>query len=125
MTTGTGTYTIGAARHKAALGQLASLVQYKANLAGRPFVAVPAAYTSQRCNPCGHVAPGNRESQAVFRCINCGHTANADTNAGRNVLDDGVKLYTSKSQDNGSAGSKRKTEKPRKRSSTSVLAAAA
>ncbi|MFY9766393.1 MAG: zinc ribbon domain-containing protein, partial [Mycobacterium sp.] len=27
---------------------------------------VPAAYTSQRCSHCGHVAPENRESQAVF-----------------------------------------------------------
>jgi transposase len=27
---------------------------------------VPAAYTSQRCGACGHVARENRESQAVF-----------------------------------------------------------
>ena len=31
-----------------------------------------AAYTSQRCSARGHVAPGNRESQA-FRCVACGH----------------------------------------------------
>ncbi|WP_133150902.1 zinc ribbon domain-containing protein, partial [Frankia canadensis] len=46
---------------------------------------VPAAYTSQRCSACGHTAPGNRESQAVFRCATCGHTANADVNAAVNI----------------------------------------
>jgi transposase len=46
---------------------------------------VPAAYTSQRCSVCGHTAPGNRESQAVFRCAACGHTANADVNAAMNI----------------------------------------
>ncbi|MCK9900190.1 transposase [Parafrankia colletiae] len=46
---------------------------------------VPAAFTSQRCSACGHTAPGNRESQAVFRCAACGHTANADINAARNI----------------------------------------
>ncbi|CAO5158324.1 transposase [Frankia sp. AiPs1] len=46
---------------------------------------VPAALTSQRCSACGQVAPGNRESQAVFRCVACGHTANADINAALNI----------------------------------------
>ena len=46
---------------------------------------VPAAYTSQRCSVCGHVAAENRESQAVFRCVACGHTGNADLNAAKNI----------------------------------------
>ncbi|TCJ38534.1 RNA-guided endonuclease TnpB family protein [Parafrankia sp. BMG5.11] len=46
---------------------------------------IPAAYTSLCCSSCGHVAPGNRESQAVFRCVACGHTANADVNAACNI----------------------------------------
>jgi len=46
---------------------------------------VEAAYTSQRCHACGHVAPGNRESQAVFRCVACGQTAHADVNAALNI----------------------------------------
>lgn len=45
------------------------------------------AYTSQTCNTCGHCAPENRESQAVFRCTACGHQANADVNAARNIAD--------------------------------------
>jgi transposase len=48
---------------------------------------VPAAYSSQRCNACGHVAAESRESQSRFRCVSCGHEAHADTNAARNIAD--------------------------------------
>lgn len=48
---------------------------------------VNAAYTSQTCNPCKHIAPENRKNQAEFQCVNCGHTANADTNAAKNIAD--------------------------------------
>ena len=41
--------------------------------------------TSRRCNACGHVAAENRKSQAVFCCVACGHTANADVNAAKNI----------------------------------------
>ena len=53
---------------------------------GGRLVVVPAAYTSQACHECGHVAKGNRESQAVFRCVECGYEANADVNAAMNIL---------------------------------------
>jgi len=47
---------------------------------------VPAAYTSQRCSACGHVAPENRKSQAVFACVACrSGPCNADVNAARNI----------------------------------------
>jgi transposase len=46
---------------------------------------VPAAFTSQRCSACGHVAPESRESQAAFRCVACGYACNADVNAARNI----------------------------------------
>jgi putative transposase len=46
---------------------------------------VPAAYTSQRCSACGHVDKSSRESQALFLCTACGHTANADVNAAINI----------------------------------------
>lgn len=44
--------------------------------------------TSRKCpNPkCGHIAANNRKSQAVFECKKCGHTAHADINAARNIL---------------------------------------
>jgi putative transposase len=47
---------------------------------------VPAAYTSQRCSHCGHVAPENRKSQVVFQCVACdAGPCNADVNAARNI----------------------------------------
>ena len=53
---------------------------------GGNLVIVPAAYTSQTCHQCGHVAKENRDSQAVFHCIECGYEANADVNAAMNIL---------------------------------------
>ena len=46
---------------------------------------VNPAYTSQRCSACGHVAAESRKSQALFACVACGHTSNADLNAARNI----------------------------------------
>jgi putative transposase len=46
---------------------------------------VNPAYTSQRCSACGHIATGSRESQALFRCVACGYTLDADVNAARNI----------------------------------------
>jgi putative transposase len=64
-------------------GQLVARLQDKAF--GR-VDHVPAAYTSQRCSACGHVAPGNRKSQAVFECEACdAGRCSADVNAARNI----------------------------------------
>jgi putative transposase len=65
---------------------LLSQLIYKAESAGRAVVTVEARYTSQTCFECGHVEPGNRLNQAVFRCCSCGHEAHADVNAARNIL---------------------------------------
>jgi putative transposase len=46
---------------------------------------IPAAFTSQRCSECGHVAADSRESQALFRCTACGFTGHADVNAAKNI----------------------------------------
>ncbi|HEV2372423.1 MAG TPA: zinc ribbon domain-containing protein [Streptosporangiaceae bacterium] len=46
---------------------------------------VNPAFTSQRCSACGHIAAGSRESQALFHCVACGHTLNADVNAAINI----------------------------------------
>jgi len=64
-------------------GLLAARLQHKAF--GR-VEQIPAGYTSQRCSACGHVAPGNRKSQAVFECEACtAGRCNADVNAARNI----------------------------------------
>ena len=43
------------------------------------------AYTSQRCSACGHIAAESRKSQALFSCVACAYTENADVNAARNI----------------------------------------
>jgi putative transposase len=71
----------------AAWGMLRTRIKQKAAAATSPVlvVAVNPAHTSQRCAACGHTAPENRESQAVFECRSCGHGANADVNAACNI----------------------------------------
>ncbi len=64
-------------------GLLAVRLQHKAS--GR-VEQIPAAYTSQRCSACGHVALENRKSQAVFQCAACtAGPCHADVNAARNI----------------------------------------
>jgi len=46
---------------------------------------VKAAYTSQTCNACKHIAAQSRKNQATFVRVACGHSANADVNAARNI----------------------------------------
>ena len=69
--------------HRQGWGRLVARLEYKA--AGR-VERVPAAYTSQRCCACGHIARENRKSQAVFACVACdAGPCNADVNAARNI----------------------------------------
>ena len=66
--------------------RLMTRLQGKMDANGGNLVIVPAAYTSQACHECGHVAMENRDSQAVFHCVECGYKANADVNAAMNIL---------------------------------------
>ena len=66
----------------ASWGLLARRLEHKA---GDRVQKVRAAYTSMTCNACGHCEPGNRESQAAFLCLKCGHRSHADVNAARNI----------------------------------------
>ncbi|EFD0849876.1 IS200/IS605 family element transposase accessory protein TnpB [Escherichia coli] len=61
-------------------------LEYKQLWRGGQVLAVPPAYTSQRCACCGHTAKENRLSQSKFRCQVCEYTANADVNGARNIL---------------------------------------
>jgi len=74
------------ARHGGwAFFQLRQFVSYKAKLAGVSVVIVDARNTSRTCHECGHCEKANRQSQEQFLCKACGHTANADVNAARNI----------------------------------------
>ena len=46
---------------------------------------VKAAFTSQRCSACGRIAAESRKSQALFACVACNFTLNADVNAAKNI----------------------------------------
>lgn len=61
-------------------------LEYKQLWRGGQILAVPPAYTSQRCACCGHKAKENRPSQSKFECQACGYTGNADVNGARNIL---------------------------------------
>jgi len=63
---------------------------YKSRWFGGTVRAVSAAYTSQRCSACSHVAAENRPSRAVFCCTRCGHRGHADVNAAQNILSAGL-----------------------------------
>lgn len=69
-----------------------TMLEQKAERAGKRVVAVNPAYTSQRCNHCGHTEKVNRPKQDTFRCQSCGHTEHADINAARNILEAGLVL---------------------------------
>ncbi|HEI8394373.1 TPA: RNA-guided endonuclease InsQ/TnpB family protein, partial [Proteus mirabilis] len=61
-------------------------LEYKQLWRGGQVLAIPPAYTSQKCACCGHTAKENRQSQSQFECLECGDTANADINGARNIL---------------------------------------
>ncbi len=65
--------------------ELASFIQYKAQLLGIPVVFVDPKYTSQQCSVCGSISKENRKSQSEFVCQVCGHSENADINAAKNI----------------------------------------
>lgn len=53
---------------------------------GGRLILVNPRNTSRTCPVCGTVSAGSRPSQAVFRCVSCGHEAHADHNAAINIL---------------------------------------
>jgi transposase len=71
-------------------GLFARRAEQKAAAPGAAVIYVDPRFTSQQCHVCGHTAPANRDSQAVFRCQQCGHSDHADVNAARNILARGL-----------------------------------
>ncbi len=61
-------------------------LEYKQTWRGGIVVVIDPRNTSRTCPCCGHVAAENRKTQAVFRCVRCGHAADADVNAAKNIL---------------------------------------
>ncbi len=96
--------------HRACWGLFAQRLQDKAQVSGATVIKVNPAYSSVECRACGHIATENRESQAEFRCVSCGHESHADTNAAQIILARGLALAPTpghEGQDPATAGSAR------------------
>ena len=65
----------------ARLGMMLRLLVTAVENRGGRVLALPAAYSSQTCAQCGHVDAKSRKGKA-FHCTCCGHTDDADVNAG-------------------------------------------
>jgi putative transposase len=70
----------------AAWGEFARQLTYKVQWRGGRVILVDAAYTSRTCRVCAHESADNRKTQALFACVACGHTENADVHAAKNIL---------------------------------------
>jgi putative transposase len=66
-------------------GQFLSMLAYKAEEAGGRVIRVDPRGSSQTCSECGERDRRNRRD-AVFRCLACGHTDDADINAAKVLL---------------------------------------
>jgi putative transposase len=79
------THCLAKSIHDAAWSQFAATLAHKAAWAGRRFVAVNPAYTSQDCSGCGHRQVLSL-SDRVYTCPCCGLLLDRDLNAARNIL---------------------------------------
>ena len=70
-------------------GMMVNMLEYKQQWQGGLLVKVNPQYTSQTCSECQHIAKENRQTQAKFECVECGHQENADINAAKNILSAG------------------------------------
>ena len=75
------------ALHGWAFAQLYDYARYKAEAFGIKVVKVNPRHTSQICSRCKHQERGNRKSQSLFLCKECGYSLNADLNASYNIRD--------------------------------------
>jgi putative transposase len=69
----------------AAWTQFAAYLSHQAAWAGRSYVAVNPAYTSQDCSGCGHRQKLSL-SDRIYSCPCCGLVMDRDLNAARNIL---------------------------------------
>ena len=77
--------------HDAAWTQFAAALHYKAEWAGRQYVAVDPKHTSQTCSRCGWRNPDLALDDRVFHCLNpartdCRLVLDRDRNAALNIL---------------------------------------
>ncbi len=79
------THCLAKSIQDAAWRQFTALIAYKAAWAGRQYLAVNPAYTSQDCSSCGHRQPLSL-SDRTYTCPCCGLVLDRDLNASLNIL---------------------------------------
>jgi len=67
--------------HSWAFGDLQLKIDYKATRKGLPVCYVDPRNSSRECRVCGHTEKANRKTRAIFSCLACGYTTDADVNA--------------------------------------------
>ncbi len=72
--------------HDVAWGRFTALIACKAAWAGRQFIAVDPAHTSQDCSGCGHRKADLTLADRVYHCVACGLVIDRDLNAALNIL---------------------------------------
>ena len=65
--------------------QFETFQTYKSEFLGGSVVKIDPRHTSVTCARCGSRDKGNRENQAKFLCLSCGHSDHADVNAAVNI----------------------------------------
>ncbi len=76
---------VGKSIGDAGWGLFRKMLEYKTQV-----IAIDPRFTSQTCNDCGECDKKSRISQSEFVCTACGTRSNADENAARNILDQGM-----------------------------------
>jgi len=82
---------------KWAFNELRLFLEYKAQIAGVPVIAVNPRYTSQTCHQCGYKSRKNRRTQDRFCCPKCGLEMNADINAAINIANRAIEQFSDQS----------------------------
>lgn len=81
--------------HSWAFRELAVFIDYKARLAGIPYVTVDPRETSKTCPKCKNVSRRNRKSQSRFVCTKCHYESNADRIGAMNIAKRATELGAS------------------------------
>jgi putative transposase len=86
----------------ASLGELRRQLTYKTTDYGHTLVAVDRFYPSSKtCSACGKARATLPLSERVFRCDHCGHVADRDLNAARNIAKEATRLLDEQHQQAG------------------------
>ncbi len=104
-------------------------LDWKALRLGGHVHTVPPQNTSRTCPICGCVSKDNRKTQALFKCVSCGHQGNADGVAAINIKERGrSSLACGESERNAQAqvnlGRSKKPAPNQQQESTEVISSA-